>query len=293
MSPSSSRVSKRNGTEKPVRLVSSYVEELRLKYFPTSNSLQPPPDLPAFLKTKNNLEQPQNIKVRIRTSSKQIGIKHGKAKQKLLSLETAKEEEEEEKDGEGLAYKDVANGEEITTSTMADHTREFRDLLGKSNGRSRNSNRNYNGDEFPDDNSDESYLQTIPGNEAYNCDDIMAPLREKQDPSRGIRFGEDPRGFGHGDESKGRVERSDTVTSYFTRKANRPRTGTLDMNYDYVPPLAHSENSTTNVPSGANEITSEEASSDDGLSIQRSNSPYYNPPYNGGLHITNQDPTDI
>ena len=93
------KTSSTNSIEKPatldknVRLISSYVEELRLLYYPTSNSLQLPPDLPYALKNKNALEQPQNIKVTIRTSTRQVGIKHGKAKQKLLSLETTKEEE--------------------------------------------------------------------------------------------------------------------------------------------------------------------------------------------------------
>ncbi|AEY94946.1 FABL113Wp [Eremothecium gossypii FDAG1] len=140
-------VRSRKPLDKNVRLVSSYVEELRLKYFPTSNSLQPPPSLPIALKTRNNLELPQNIKVRIRTSSKQIGIKHGKAKQKLLSLETANEDEEEQ-------------------DIKVDHTKEFRALLG----RERSADAPGAVLEPPDD-------------EVYGVNDLMAPLHDPMDDS--------------------------------------------------------------------------------------------------------------
>ncbi|AET39896.1 uncharacterized protein Ecym_5116 [Eremothecium cymbalariae DBVPG len=158
--------------DKNVRLVSSYVEELRLKYFPTSNSLQPPAILPIALKTKNNLEQPQNIKVRIRTSSKQIGIKHGKAKQKLLSLETANEDDD------------------ILLSRV-DHTREFQELLGKESI----------------SNEDQPLPYDIPGDEAYDSDDVMAPLKERKDD------------YLH--RATTSLKRTDTVTSYFTKNVCR------------------------------------------------------------------------
>ncbi|AGO10342.1 AaceriABL113Wp [[Ashbya] aceris (nom. inval.)] len=140
-------VRSRKPLDKNVRLVSSYVEELRLKYFPTSNSLQPPPSLPIALKTRNNLELPQNIKVRIRTSSKQIGIKHGKAKQKLLSLETANEDDEEQ-------------------DIKVDHTKEFRALLGRERS------------------ADASGAALEPpGDEPYGINDLMAPLHDPMDDS--------------------------------------------------------------------------------------------------------------
>lgn len=130
-------------SERNVRLVSSYVEELRLKYYKTSNFLQAPPNLPSSLKQKNNLIQPKNIKVRIRTSSKQIGIKHGRVKQKLLTLETTNEEE-------GENQKDKIN---------VDHTKEFHKLLNRESSRIRR------GDSEMDDAS-EDYLNDIPGDEA-------------------------------------------------------------------------------------------------------------------------------
>ena len=140
-------------TERPARLVSSYVEELRLKYYKTSNFLQAPPNLPMFLKQKNNLTQPRSIRVRIRTSSRQVGIKHGRVKQKLLASETA------EQDGIGL------NG---ASSKFVDHTREFHNLLNKDDNEK-------NKDEYDSD----DYLKDIPGDEAYDSDDFLAPLREK------------------------------------------------------------------------------------------------------------------
>ncbi|AMD20998.1 HEL283Cp [Eremothecium sinecaudum] len=145
------RMSGKSSTEKAqldknVRLVSSYVEELKLKYFPTSNSLQPPPNLPLSLKTKNTADQQQSIKVRIRTSSKQIGIKHGRAKQKLLSLETANE------------------AELPTNLERADHTKEFQEMLHRERGV---------GDSQP------MFYETS-GFEGYDSDDLLAPLRESK-----------------------------------------------------------------------------------------------------------------
>ncbi len=190
-----------NIPDKNVRLISSYVEELRLLYFPTSNSLQLPPDLPYALKNKNSLEQPQNIKVTIRTSTRQVGIKHGKAKQKLLTLETTNEEDEEE-NGElsGLNNK--------SESTKVDHTKEFHTLFKKDEKISE---------------ADQDILDDIPGDEAYDSDDLMAPLREN--PNQRV----------HDNVSQTRLKRTDTVASYFTRNAARIRSGTLDGSY--VPQL--------------------------------------------------------
>lgn len=185
-------------TDKNVRLISSYVEELRLIYFPTSNSLQLPPNLPYALKNKNTLEQPQNIKVRIRTSTRQVGIKHGKAKQKLLSLETSKEEEETESRSSSAKQ----------FLTTADHTKEFHTLFNKD-----------------DSDNDQSILFDIPGDDAYDSDDLMAPLREK--PARRI----------HTETTGSRLKRSDTVSSYFTRNEGRLRSGTLDVSYTPQLPL--------------------------------------------------------
>ncbi|SCU86969.1 LAME_0D08284g1_1 [Lachancea meyersii CBS 8951] len=274
----------RSGTDKSVKLVSSYVEELRLKYFPTSNSLQPPPNLPFVLKTKNSLEQPQNIKVRIRTSSKQIGIKHGKAKQKLLSLETAKEEDEEASTGV------KPRGKNSSISTEVDHTREFHDLLNKSASGINllaGGNLDDSGGHENDYNekSDDLYLQNIPGDEAYDSDDVMAPLRERSDQNVGLRF---VAGFDEGSNqtgsTKGRVGRSDTVTSYFTRKNNnRARSGTLDADYHY-------KASRTEYDCSFKDQKSAEDSSDDEISVQTSNSAYLQSTFNGGLRVTNQDP---
>ncbi|SCU95524.1 LANO_0E10616g1_1 [Lachancea nothofagi CBS 11611] len=274
----------RSGTDKSVRLVSSYVEELRLKYFPTSNSLQPPPDLPFILKTKNNLEQPQNIKVRIRTSSKQIGIKHGKAKQKLLSLETAKEEDEDA-DKSGMLR---AKGNPV--STQVDHTREFHDLLNKSStgvnmlaGKDHDVNDEHDDERQEDE--DELYLRNIPGDEAYDSDDVMAPLRERNVAGSVLQFAENAASGTYPSQgAKSRINRSDTVTSYFTRKTNnRARSGTLDVDYRYK-----ADKSAFSQPQKEHSYT--EDSSDDGISVQTSNSAYYQSTFNGGLRVTNEDP---
>lgn len=205
--------------DKMVRLVSSYVEESRLKYYTTSNFLQAPPNLPISLKQKNNLIQPKNIKVRIRTSSKQIGIKHGGAKQKLLSLETTKEEENENASDQLLGSRN-----RIT----ADHTKEFHNLLSKGVIR-RQSNlfpnpqtfdtgsRGRTTNETNADKDSEYYLEDIPGDDAYDSDDAMAPLRENR-----------------GSQSSKRVSRSDTVVSYFTKNQRRLRSGTLENSYAYL-----------------------------------------------------------
>ncbi|CAI4038108.1 hypothetical protein SMKI_04G4480 [Saccharomyces mikatae IFO 1815] len=186
-----------NKSEKSVPLVSSYVEELRLKYYKTSNFLQAPPNLPVALKQKNNLIQPKNIKVKLRTSSKQIGIKHGKVKQKLLALETRNEDTNE-------------IGAGLKNNINVDHTKEFHKLLGKENeaGSILKEGEAYLG-------QPEDYLKDIPGDEAYNSDDIMAPLREKKGQS----------------SSTDSVSRSNTVVSYYTRSQNRMRSGTLDNDY--------------------------------------------------------------
>lgn len=180
-------------TERTSKLVSSYVEELRLKYFQTSNFLEAPPNLPLALKQKNNLIQPKNIKVKIRTNTKQVGIKHGKVKQKLLSLETTIDDN-----------KNIGSNRE-RTSTFVDHTKEFHKFFNKENEQSDNYS---NKDQLLDSSSD--YLNDIPGDEAYNSDDILAPLREKKD-------------------SENSISRSGTVVSYYTRSKNRILKETEDM----------------------------------------------------------------
>ena len=181
--------------EKPSRLVSSYVEELRLKYCKTSNFLEAPPNLPASLKQKNNLIQPKNIRVAIRTSSKQVGIKHGRVKQKLLTLETNTD------DNKSLGSSNISS---------IDHTKEFHKLLGKEDAL-----------QEEDENNSEEYLNEIPGDEAYDSEDCMAPLREKR-----------------GATSNNNVTRSNTTASYYTRLQNRPRSGTVDRmkSYNYKLP---------------------------------------------------------
>ena len=181
--------------DKPSRLVSSYVEELRLKYYKTSNFLEAPPNLPMALKQKNNLIQPKNVKVALRTSSKQVGIKHGRVKQKLLALEATTD------DSKSLGSANISS---------IDHTKEFHKLLGKD-------------DVVPeeDENESEEYLNEIPGDEAYDSEDCMAPLREKR-----------------GSKVNGDVTRSNTTVSYYTRLQNRPRSGTVDRmkSYNYKLP---------------------------------------------------------
>jgi len=207
-------------SEKPARLVSSYVEELRLKYYKTSNFLEAPPNLPSSLKQKNNLIQPKNIRVAIRTSSKQVGIKHGRVKQKLLALEA------NTGDNKSLGSSNIG---------VIDHTKEFHKLLGKD-------------DVVPeeDENASEEYLNEIPGDDAYDSDDWMAPLREK----KGVSKPSD-------------VTRSNTTVSYYTRLQNRPRSGTVDKmkSYNYKLPTnildeynadqekKNDENSTKRTPS--------------------------------------------
>ncbi|SCU81094.1 LAMI_0B04786g1_1 [Lachancea mirantina] len=246
-------------TDKNVRLVSSYVEELRLKYFPTSNFLQPPPNLPFALKNKNNLEQPQNIKVRIRTSSKQIGIKHGKAKQKLLSLETADEDAEEDS---------LPPSPHVSTSTKVDHTKEFHQYLGKTRHIPHRTSSA----------SDEDFMCEIPGDEAYNSDDILAPLRERKEDV--VKF--------HGQTAQPvhantRPSRSDTVTSYFTRKANRLRSGTLDDNY--VPNLTATAGSVGNAELSTSISADTAGSSDEVGSLKDLEN--YSPGRYGDLRVMN------
>lgn len=197
-----------SGSSKPdktVRLVSSYVEELRLKYYRSSNFLAAPPNLPISLKQKNNLIQPKNIKVRIRTSSKQIGIKHGGAKQKLLSLETANEDS-------GESYSSASKNR-----INVDHTKEFHDLLAKE---SQTNTSNEATDLQNPSKNDDYYLRDIPGDDAYDSDDAMAPLRER-----------------NGSRSSQSVGRSNTVVSYYTKNQRRFRSGTLDNGYAHLQDL--------------------------------------------------------
>lgn len=181
-----------------VSMVSSYVEELRLKYYTTSNFLEAPPNLPLALKQKNNLVQSRNVKVTIRTSSKQIGIKHGRVKQKLLALETTNEE------GTGSdSIEFVKNKNKIV-----DHTKEFHELMNRKD----EVNNKIEGDDL------DSYLNDIPGDDAYNSDDAMAPLRET-------------------DDQKNTLTRNNTNVSYYTKNKRRLRSGTLDNSYAYLQKL--------------------------------------------------------
>ncbi|CCD24167.1 uncharacterized protein NDAI_0C05080 [Naumovozyma dairenensis CBS 421] len=173
--------------EKMGTLVSSYVEELRLKYYKTSNFLQAPPNLPSSLKQKNNIIQPKNIRVRIRTSSKQIGIKHGKVKQKLLTLETTNEESND------------LNG----TKLNVDHTKEFHKLLNKENSLDGPSNSSI----VKDVDFEEDFMKEIPGDEAYDSDDAMAPLREKKKNNI--------------NNNPSKISRNNTVVSYYTKKLRK------------------------------------------------------------------------
>lgn len=181
-------------SENNFRLVSSYLEEIRLKYNPTSNFLEPPPNLPISIKQKNNLIQPKNIRVKLRTNAKQIGIKHGRVKQKLLTLETANENTTDTK-------RSSSSFPNTPTGSVIDHTKEFRNLLHK------------NTDKDVDQSSEtgsEDYLDEIPGDEAYDSDDAMAPLREKKSRTA---------------TTDNTVTRSNTVVSYYTRKKNKLGTG--------------------------------------------------------------------
>lgn len=195
--------------DQTVNLVSSYVEELRLKYYKTSNFLQAPPNLPITLKQKNNLIQPKNIKVRIRTSSKQIGIKHGRAKQKLLTLETT--EEDTNDNAKFLGHKNKIN---------VDHTKEFHNLLSKGGITTHLNGSNDQKLEDEDNEDPDYYLKEIPGDEAYDSDDAMAPLREKSV----VR------------EAKA-ISRSNTVVSYYTKNQRRLRSGTLENSYAHLQKL--------------------------------------------------------
>lgn len=248
--------------DKTVRLVSSYVEELRLKYYKTSNFLAAPPNLPITLKQKNNLIQPKNIKVRIRTSSKQIGIKHGGAKQKLLSLETSNEEPRE---GFGAArFQSIKNRIDV------DHTKEFHDLLSnggmpKPSSRTRDRQASQSSDDDP-----EKFLNDIPGDDAYDSDDAMAPLREKG----GARSLKGP-------------TRSNTVVSYYTKNQGRLRSGTLDNGYQ------HLQNLPTNInikdyedkESVATSGLDDSATSDEASSLEQT----FSYSKGQGLHVANPD----
>lgn len=248
--------------DKSVRLVSSYVEELRLKYYKTSNFLAAPPNLPVTLKQKNNLIQPKNIKVRIRTSSKQIGIKHGGAKQKLLSLETANEDS-----GEGFGGGKIQSNK---NRIGVDHTKEFHELLNNG-GISKASNRTKERKTSQESTEDlEKYLYEIPGDEAYDSDDAMAPLREK----------------GSARSHRGPT-RSNTVVSYFTKNQGRLRSGTLDNGYAYLQDLPTNINlkdyeDRESVNDSGNE---EPVVDDDSSSLE----PTFSYSKGQGLHVANPD----
>lgn len=239
--------------DKTVRLVSSYVEELRLKYYKSSNFLAAPPNLPISLKQKNNLIQPKNIKVRIRTSSKQIGIKHGGAKQKLLSLETANED--------SINNFSSAKFNGATNRVNVDHTKEFHDLFSKE-GLMKSPNK-ANEPEFskPDD---DYYLKNIPGDDAYDSDDAMAPLRKGSS-----------------------VARNNTVVSYYTKNQRRFRSGTLDNGYAHLQDLPTNINVKDYEDEEPLDVNGPEDSvmSDDSSSIN----PALSYGKSQGLHVANPD----
>ncbi|QLQ81918.1 hypothetical protein HG537_0G01720 [Torulaspora globosa] len=239
--------------DKTVRLVSSYVEELRLKYYRSSNFLAAPPDLPISLKQKNNLIQPKNIKVKIRTSSKQIGIKHGGAKQKLLSLETANEH--------SINNFSSAKFNGGTNRVNVDHTKEFHDLLAKEPPT--NSSKKANEPEFTK-HDDDYYLENIPGDDAYDSDDAMAPLRK--------------------DTSS--IARNNTVVSYYTKNQRRFRSGTLDNGYAHLQDLPtnitvkdYEEDESLNINDSENFISDDSSSITPALSYGKGQS----------LHVANPD----
>lgn len=236
--------------DKNVRLVSSYVEELRLKYLTTSNFLQAPPNLPISLKQKSNLILPKTMKVRIKTNSKQVGIKHGKAKQKLLALETTNEETDESDDTKFMGIKSKIN---------VDHTREFHNLFQKkgTNG--------IHGEENDKESVklEEDYLKDIPGDDAYDSDDMMAPLR-----------------LDNKNLDEGTVTRSGTTVSYYTKNKERLRSGTLDHGYDYLQKLPTDINIEDYEDTTNNKVT-------DTGSISSKESGYYESKYQ--LHVANPD----
>lgn len=230
--------------ERSTKLVSGYVEELRLKYYKTSNFLEAPPNLPMILKQKNNLIQPKNIKVKIRTNTKQIGIKHGKVKQKLLALETNNE-------------KNVEKNHKQNRNSIAnvDHSKEFHNFFNKDG--SENNDQNLDGDE------DSNYLNDIPGDDAYDSDDILAPLREKK---------------GSHD-----ISRSDTVVSYYTKSQNLLKNKAFLENAPALPTHIIKESNKDGENSNKRAMRS--------ASINTVNSQYISKKISGslGLHIANPD----
>ncbi|AQZ12255.1 YDR239C [Zygosaccharomyces parabailii] len=234
-------------SDKTVRLVSSYVEELRLKYDRTSNFLQAPPNLPVTLKQKNNLIQPKNIKVKIRTSSKQIGIKHGRAKQKLLTLETAEE------DGDGsmkiLSHKNKIN---------VDHTKEFHNLLHSRGSPSKRIEQEKSPSKSKND--EEEFLNDIPGDDAYDSDDAMAPLREKRHTTDTV------------------VTRSSTVKSYFTKQQEKLQSVNEGAQLNKLPTNINIQDYLDNEPKIRKKSTQ---SGDSGLEAVYS--------YGQGLRVANPD----
>ncbi|CCH62337.1 hypothetical protein TBLA_0H00440 [Henningerozyma blattae CBS 6284] len=200
-----SSLSSESNVNSNVRLVSSYIEEIRLKYLPTTNFLNTPPNLPITLKSKNQLlRTKQNIKVKIRTSSKQIGIKHGAAKPKLLALETMNEEFSD-KAGHGSI--NIRTNNIGSRKKNINHTKEFHELMNKQ--------KNIRQDDIIEDEEEdeEEYLNYIPGDDAYDSDDMMAPLRKKS------QNGKDSDNKS-GKNSKS-IDRNNTVLSYYTRKQRK------------------------------------------------------------------------
>lgn len=237
--------------DKSVRLVSSYVEELRLKYFRTSNFLQAPPNLPVTLKQKNNLVQPKNVKVKIRTNSKQIGIKHGRAKQKLFTLETTDEDIDEDGTMSPSSNKNKIN---------VDHTREFRNLLNNKTSPSKRISQGNSSSKSQGDEELEEFMNDIPGDDAYDSDDAMAPLRERRE------------------SNDAGVTRSSTVKSYFTKQQERLQQVNKDSQYEKLPSNINIEDYLDKTPMSK---TASTQSGDSDL-----NEPFS---YGRGLHVANPD----
>lgn len=113
-------------------------------------------------------------------------------------------------------------------------------------------------------------MNEIPGDDAYDSDDAMAPLRE----TGGARSLRGP-------------TRSNTVVSYYTKNQNRFRSGTLDNGYAYLQDLPANINIKDyedNV-SVANSAIEESIISDDSSSLEQT-FPYNRGP---GLHLANPD----
>ena len=121
---------------------------------------------------------------------------------------------------------------------------------------------------------DQEILDDIPGDEAYDSDDLMAPLRE----NKAQRI--------HSDSSQTRLKRSDTISSYFTRNAGRIRSGTLDNTYSPQLPLDIRKYTSTDDNDAEILPTAKEQ---DDYELDAADFGYYQGNEGSGLHITNPD----